>query len=94
MMMSALAGSGKSTMACLLSEHTTTSDIYVAFNNSIAEEFRTKIKNPKTKVMTLHSLGLSIMNSNIRTAKEEKKMHIQKLLKLLMLNLRKFSRNT
>ena len=74
MMISALAGSGKSTMACLLSEHTTTSDIYVAFNNSIAEEFRTKIKNPKTKVMTLHSLGLSIMNSNIRTAKEEKKI--------------------
>ena len=74
MMISALAGSGKSTMACLLSEHTTTSDIYVAFNNSIAEEFRTKIKNPKTKVMTLHSLGLSIMNSNIRTAKDEKKI--------------------
>ena len=74
MMISALAGSGKSTMACLLSEHTTTSDIYVAFNNSIAEEFRTKIKNPKTKVMTLHSLGLSIMNSNIRAAKDEKKI--------------------
>ena len=47
MMISALAGSGKSTMACLLSEHTTTSDIYVAFNNSIAEEFRTKIKTRK-----------------------------------------------
>ena len=74
MMISALAGSGKSTMACLLSEHTTTSDIYLAFNNSIAEEFRTKIKNPKTKVMTLHSLGLSIMNSNIRAAKDEKKI--------------------
>ena len=74
MMISALAGSGKSTKACLLSEHTTTSDIYVAFNNSIAEEFRTKIKNPKTKVMTLHSLGLSIMNSNIRAAKDEKKI--------------------
>lgn len=74
MMISALAGSGKSTMACLLSENTTTSDIYVAFNNSIAEEFRGKIKNAKTKVMTLHSLGLSIMNSNIREQKLKEKI--------------------
>lgn len=62
----ALAGTGKSTLICLLTEETSTSDIYVAFNSSIAEEFKNKIKNPKTKVMTLHSLGLSIMNHNLR----------------------------
>lgn len=61
----ALAGTGKSTLICLLTEETSTSDIYVAFNSSIAEEFSRKIKNPKTKVKTLHSLGLAIMNSNL-----------------------------
>ena len=61
----ALAGTGKSTLICLLTEETNTSDIYVAFNSSIAEEFSRKISNPKTKVKTLHSLGLAIMNSNL-----------------------------
>lgn len=61
----ALAGTGKSTLICLLTEETSTSDIYVAFNSSIAEEFSRKISNPKTKVKTLHSLGLAIMNSNL-----------------------------
>ena len=61
----ALAGTGKSTLICLLTEETNTSDIYVAFNSSIAEEFSRKINNPKTKVKTLHSLGLAIMNSNL-----------------------------
>ena len=61
----ALAGTGKSTLICLLTEETSTSDIYVAFNSSIAEEFSRKINNPKTKVKTLHSLGLAIMNSNL-----------------------------
>lgn len=61
----ALAGTGKSTLICLLTEETNTSDIYVAFNSSIAEEFSRKINNPKTKIKTLHSLGLAIMNSNL-----------------------------
>lgn len=65
-LVNALAGTGKSTLICLLTEQTSTSDIYVAFNSSIAEEFKGKIKNPKTKVMTLHSLGLSIMNHNLK----------------------------
>lgn len=61
----ALAGSGKSSTACMLTEHTKTSDVYVAFNKSIAEEFKTKIKNPKTKVYTLHGLSFMIMNNNL-----------------------------
>lgn len=61
----ALAGTGKSFLICLLTEKTKTSDIYVAFNSSIAKEFQAKIKNPKTKVSTLHSLGFSIMNTNL-----------------------------
>ena len=66
MIVKALAGTGKSTLLKLLTDRTKTSDIYVAFNNSIAEEFRGKITNPKTKVSTLHSLALSIMNHNLR----------------------------
>jgi superfamily I DNA/RNA helicase len=66
MIVKALAGTGKSTLLKLLTDRTSTSDIYVAFNNSIAEEFRGKITNPKTKVSTLHSLALSIMNHNLK----------------------------
>ena len=65
MLVNALAGSGKSTTACMLSEHSKTSDIYIAFNASVVEEFKKKIKNPKTKVMTMHSLAYSIMLYNV-----------------------------
>lgn len=65
MLVNALAGSGKSTTACMLSEHSKTSDLYIAFNASIVEEFKKKIKNPKTKVMTMHSLAYSIMLYNV-----------------------------
>lgn len=65
-MVNALAGTGKSFIICELTKNTKTSDVYVAFNSSIADEFKEKIKNPKTKVMTLHSLGLSIMNANLK----------------------------
>lgn len=72
----ALAGTGKSTLLKLLTDRTTTSDIYVAFNNSIAEEFRGKITNPKTKVSTLHSLALSIMNHNLSKSDGKAKVGI------------------
>ena len=65
MLVNALAGSGKSTTACMLSEHSKTSDLYIAFNASVVEEFKKKIKNPKTKVMTMHSLAYSIMLYNV-----------------------------
>lgn len=65
MLINALAGSGKSTTACMLSEHSKTSDLYIAFNASVVEEFKKKIKNPKTKVMTMHSLAYSIMLYNV-----------------------------
>lgn len=64
----ALAGTGKSTLLKLLTQKTKTSDIYVAFNATIAEEFREKITNPKTKVSTLHSLAFSIMNYNLQNS--------------------------
>lgn len=71
-LVNALAGSGKSSTACMLTEHSTTSDIYIAFNTSVVEEFKKKIKNPKTKVMTMHSLGYSIMTYNIEQKNKEK----------------------
>lgn len=64
-LINALAGSGKSSTLRLLTEHTKTSDVYLAFNNSVAEEFRQKITNPKTKVYTIHALSFLIMNTNL-----------------------------
>lgn len=74
MLINALAGSGKSTTACMLAELSKTSDIYIAFNSSVVEEFKKKIKNPKVKVMTMHSLAYSIMLYNVEKEgqKEEK----------------------
>ena len=60
MIVKALAGTGKSTLLKLLTDETKTSDIYVAFNTTVAKEFRQKITNSKTKVYTLHSLAFSI----------------------------------
>ena len=71
-LVNALAGSGKSTTACMLSEQTKTSDLYIAFNASVVEEFKKKIKNPKTKVMTMHSLAYSIMLYNVEKETNEK----------------------
>lgn len=68
----ALAGAGKSSTICLLTEKTNTQDVYIAFNKSIAEEFKTKIKNPKTKVYTIHSLAYMIMLSNLEEQKKSK----------------------
>lgn len=48
-----------------LTKNTTTSDVYLAFNNAIAEECRGKITNPKTKIYTTYALGLAIMNYNL-----------------------------
>ena len=71
MLVKALAGTGKSSTICVLTENSSSYDVYLAFNNSIAQEFREKIKNPKTKVYTLHALGLAIMNHNIRKIHDE-----------------------
>lgn len=71
MLVNALAGSGKSTTACMLSEHSKTSDLYIAFNASVVEEFKKKIKNPKTKVMTMHSLAYSIMLYNVEQESQD-----------------------
>ena len=71
MLVNALAGSGKSTTACMLSENSKTSDLYIAFNASVVEEFKKKIKNPKTKVMTMHSLAYSIMLYNVEKESKE-----------------------
>lgn len=64
-LVNALAGAAKTTTITLLTEHTKTSDAYLAFNSSIAEEFKQKIKNPKTKVYTTHALAFLIMNTNL-----------------------------
>ena len=50
MLVNALAGSGKSTTACMLSEHSKTSDLYIAFNASVVEEFKKKLKILKLRL--------------------------------------------
>ena len=62
---SAFAGTGKTFIIERMTEISDTRDIYLAFNNTIAEEFKTKIKNPKTSVMTVHALAYSIMNYDL-----------------------------
>ena len=71
MVIEALAGSGKSSTNVLLTETTKTSDVYLAFNTTVAKEFREKVKNPKTKVYTIHSLAFSIMCQNIKNDYEK-----------------------
>lgn len=73
MYINALAGSGKTSTIIKMTEETKTSDVYIAFNKSIAEECKAKIKNPKTKVYTIHSLAYSIMNANLKSSNESKK---------------------
>lgn len=65
MLVNALAGSGKSSTACLLLEQVTQPSVYLAFNNSVVEEFKKRIKNPKVKIYTTHSIGYGIMLSNM-----------------------------
>lgn len=67
-LVNALAGCSKTYTITKLTEGTTTSDVYLAFNTAIAEECRGKIKNPKTKIYTTYSLGLQIMNYNLNNA--------------------------
>lgn len=50
MLVNALAGSGKSTTACMLSEHSKTSDLYIAFTASVVEELRRKLRIPRPKL--------------------------------------------
>lgn len=65
MLVEAFAGCSKTTTIIEMIKDTTTSDVYLAFNNAIATECRSKIINPKVKVYTMHSLGLQIMNYNL-----------------------------
>ena len=70
MAIEALAGSGKTSTALMLTELTSTSDVYVAFNKSIQMEMKEKLKNPKTKCYTMHGLALSVMRYNLEQHKK------------------------
>ena len=66
MYVQALAGSAKSFTACKMLEKVDRNSLYVAFNKSIQTEFAERIKNPKVKVYTMHSIGLQIMKYNLQ----------------------------
>ena len=71
MLINALAGTGKSTTARMLLEHTPSYSVYLAFNTSIANEFKRKIKNPKVRVSTLHALSYSLLVGNVKDSEEK-----------------------
>ena len=79
MAISALAGCAKTTTALLLSETTSTSDVYIAFNKSIQQEMQTKLKNPKTKCYTMHGLCLGVMSYNLKQENKEYKLNNYKI---------------
>lgn len=71
MAVEALAGTGKSSTILILTELSSTSDVYVAFNKSIQMEMKSKITNLKTKCFTMHSLGLGVMNYNLEKIRQK-----------------------
>ena len=75
MAIEALAGSGKTSTALMLTELTKTSDVYVAFNKSIQMEMKEKLTNPKTKCYTMHGLALSVMRYNLEQIKKEPELN-------------------
>ena len=83
MAIEALAGSGKTSTALMLTELTTTSDVYVAFNKSIQLEMKEKLKNPKTKCYTMHGLALSVMRYNLEKFKKEVELDNFKIHKII-----------
>lgn len=83
MAIEALAGSGKTSTALMLTELTKTSDVYVAFNKSIQMEMKEKLKNPKTKCYTMHGLALSVMRYNLEQIKKEPELNNFKIHKII-----------
>ena len=83
MAIEALAGSGKTSTALMLTELTKTSDVYVAFNKSIQMEMKEKLKNPKTKCYTMHGLALSVMRYNLEKKKQEVQLDNFKIHKII-----------
>jgi hypothetical protein len=68
----AFAGSAKTTMLIELSKHTDKYSVFLAFNKSIQEELKERIKNPKFKTYTFNGLGYMIMNHNWDKMEEER----------------------
>ena len=63
-LLSAVAGSGKTTMLLHLLEKVNGSALFLAFNKSIVEELEQKVKfNPRVQIRTLHSIGMSGLTS-------------------------------
>lgn len=83
MAIEALAGSGKTSTALMLTELTTTSDVYVAFNKSIQMEMKEKLKNPKTKCYTMHGLALSVMRYNLEKHHKQSELDNFKIHKII-----------
>lgn len=61
----ARAGTGKTTTILEAIEHAPESEVLLAaFNKSIAEELKTRLKNPRAQAKTLHSVGVSFVYRN------------------------------
>lgn len=95
-LISAVAGSGKTSTLLMLLERCAHRALFVAFNKSVQEEIQTKIDErglKQGKAMTLHSLGLAAIRAN------KKKFHINNnknwnLIKRLQAECRNIYRST
>lgn len=83
MAIEALAGSGKTSTALMLTELSKTSDVYVAFNKSIQMEMKEKLTNPKTKCYTMHGLALSVIRYNLEKIQKEVELDNFKIHKII-----------
>lgn len=81
----AVAGSGKTTTIreCLNIIPKDCDSIYLAFNNFIVDEMKSKVENSKTKITTIHSIGwASICRNykNVKLVKNKSYKHIEFIL--------------
>ena len=83
MAIEALAGSGKTSTALMLTNLTKTSDVYVAFNKSIQMEMKEKLQNPKTKCYTMHGLALSVIRYNLEKINKQPELDNFKIHKII-----------
>ena len=79
----ALAGTGKSFIVCKMLETVNNQSLYLAFNKSIAEEFKGKITNDKVKIYTIHGLCNAVLNQNLKDQQKRGALDNLKMYKIV-----------
>lgn len=94
---SAVAGSGKTTtiIEALKYIKDDKSILFLAFNKSIVDELKQKIKREKTEIRTTHSLGFSMIRNKYRDIdiKVNENKYFEKLSSIVKFNNKRYLRN-